>query len=274
MLWIVATPLGNPADLSFRAKETLTQADLILAEDTRRAGLICQRCGVVPKAFLSFHEHNEVERQEQILNELKQGKNLALISDAGTPLMADPGYRLVRACRQEGLEVSPIPGASAPIVALSASGLPPQPFTFFGFLPRKQSEKEKIFQQFVSFKSTLVFFERKDRVKESLELAFKVLGKREFCIARELTKTYEEFILSTLDKWEDLSEELLGELTIIIAPSGSSGTAERTDLETLKKLVEKGLTQQLKVKELAKLLKTQTEGWSLKELYAFIEAQK
>ena len=135
-LWIVATPLGNPGDLSPRAREVLAGADLILAEDTRRAGLLCSQCNIPARRFLSFHDHNESERQEEVLRLLRQGQNLALVSDAGTPLLADPGYRLVRACRAEGLPVSPVPGPSAPVTALSAAGIPPLPYTFLGFLPR------------------------------------------------------------------------------------------------------------------------------------------
>mgnify|MGYP000146363000 CR=1 FL=1 len=132
----MATPLGNPGDLSPRAREVLAGADLILAEDTRRAGLLCSQCNIPARRFLSFHDHNESERQEEVLRLLRQGQNLALVSDAGTPLLADPGYRLVRACRAEGLPVSPVPGPSAPVTALSAAGIPPLPYTFLGLFRR------------------------------------------------------------------------------------------------------------------------------------------
>lgn len=271
ILWVVATPLGNPGDLSPRAAEILNRADLILAEDTRRAGLVCQRCGISPKAFMSFHEHNEVERQERVLDELKAGKELALISDAGTPLLADPGYRLVRACREAGIKVSPVPGPSAPLAALSASGIPPQPFTFLGFLPRKSSEKNKIFQSFAKIKTTLVFFERKDRLKECLQDAYEALGSREFCIARELTKTYEEFILSRLELYEQLSDDFKGEITVIIGPPENTG---RLSLEDLELLVIEGLKGGLKARDLAKELKNEAQGWTSKEIYEFIQNQK
>ena len=120
-LWIVATPLGNPGDLSPRAREILENADLILAEDTRRAAQLCRLCGIQGRRFLSFYDHNEAERQEEVLRLLRDGRDLALISDAGTPLLADPGYRLVRACRKEGLPVSPVPGPSGPTAAAPAS---------------------------------------------------------------------------------------------------------------------------------------------------------
>ena len=123
-LWIVATPLGNPGDLSPRAREILENADLILAEDTRRAAQLCRLCGIQGRRFLSFYDHNEAERQEEVLRLLREGRDLALISDAGTPLLADPGYRLVRACRKEGLPVSPVPGPSAPAPHFSGFSAP------------------------------------------------------------------------------------------------------------------------------------------------------
>ena len=150
-LWIVATPLGNPGDLSPRAREVLETADGILAEDTRRAGLLLSRCGLnVTTPFTSFHDHNEEARLPQVLELLQAGKTLALVSDAGTPLLSDPGYRLVRACRKAGIRVSPVPGPSAPVAALSASGLPPQPFVFLGFLPRKKAEQEAALRPYAS----------------------------------------------------------------------------------------------------------------------------
>ena len=142
-LWIVATPLGNPGDLSPRARDVLAGADLILAEDTRRAGLLCSQCNIPARRFLSFHDHNESERQEEVLRLLRQGQNLALVSDAGTPLLADPGYRLVRACRAEGLPVSPVPGPSAPVTALSAAGIPPLPYTFLGGPPEQKERADE-----------------------------------------------------------------------------------------------------------------------------------
>ena len=178
-LWVVATPLGNPGDLSPRARETLAAVDGVLAEDTRRAGLLLSRCGVSAAAFTSFHEHNEEARLPQALGWLKEGKQLALVSDAGTPLLSDPGYRLVRACREAGIRVSPLPGPSAPAAALSASGLPPYPFVFLGFPPRKQSEREAFFLPYARLSATVVFFERKDRLAATLETLFRLFGPRE-----------------------------------------------------------------------------------------------
>jgi len=142
-LFIVATPLGNTEDLSPRARRVLAAADAVLAEDTRRSGLLFQRLGLTARRFLSFHDHNEAQRLPQVLAWLAEGQSLALISDAGTPLLSDPGFRLVRAAREAGHAVVPVPGPSAPVTALSACGLPPQPFVFLGFLPRKPGEVRK-----------------------------------------------------------------------------------------------------------------------------------
>jgi len=176
-LWIVATPLGNPGDLSPRAREVLAGADLILAEDPRRAGLLCSQCNIPARRFLSFHDPNESERQEEVLRLLRQGQNLALVSDAGTPLLADPGYRLVRACRAEGLPVSPVPGPSAPVTALSAAGIPPLPYTFLGFLPRDAAGRRATLSAFARTPGSLIFFERKDRLRESLAQAAELGAK-------------------------------------------------------------------------------------------------
>jgi 16S rRNA (cytidine1402-2'-O)-methyltransferase len=153
-LWVVATPLGNPGDLSPRAREVLAAADLLLAEDTRRAGLLFQRLGIRSKGFLSLFEHNEEARIGTVLAALERGESVALFSDAGTPLLSDPGFRLVRACREAGFAVSPVPGPSAPAAALSASGLPPQPFVFLGFLPRKDGDIRRFLEPFAALPAT------------------------------------------------------------------------------------------------------------------------
>jgi len=228
---VVATPIGNDADLSPRARDVLARADAVLAEDTRRAGLFFQRLGILRarKGFLSLHEHNETGRIPQVLELLAQGQAVALISDAGTPVLADPGFRLVRTCREAGLRVVPVPGPSAPAVALSACGLPPAPYTFLGFLPRQKGQAKKLLARHRATGATLVFFERKDRLAATLSLAAEVLGDREFALCRELTKVYEEFILGRLGRLQDVSLDLLGEITVVVGPeplAGPTATAE------------------------------------------------
>ena len=247
----MATPLGNPGDLSPRAREILAGADLILAEDTRRAGLLCSQCDIPARRFLSFHDHNESERQEEVLRLLRQGQNLALVSDAGTPLLADPGYRLVRAC-------------------LSAAGIPPLPYTFLGFLPRDAAGRRATLSAFARTPGSLIFFERKDRLRESLAQAAELLGPRAVAVCRELTKTHEEFILGRLEKWQELPEELLGEITVIIGPPEQKERADEAGARRALDAVMAAADGRLKPKEVARRAQEMAPGWSAKELYELL----
>lgn len=224
-LYVVATPIGNDGDLSPRARDVLTRADAVLAEDTRRAGLLFSRLGIVreKKGFLSLHEHNEEGRIPQVIGLLAGGGAVALISDAGTPVLADPGYRLARACREAGLRVVPVPGPFAPAAALSACGLPPAPFTFLGFLPRKSGDVKRLLARHAASGASLVFFERKDRLAETLELAAQALGDREFAVCRELTKTHEEIFTGRLSALDMPKLAVLGEVTVVIGPEALDG---------------------------------------------------
>ncbi len=193
-LYIVATPIGNLGDITRRAVEVLKRVDLIAAEDTRHTAGLLSHLGIDART-LSFHEHNEQQRSQQLVELLLAGKEIALVSDAGTPLICDPGYRIVSACRERGVDVVPIPGASAVISALSASGLPTDRFLFEGFLPRTQAKRRKRLQQLSDFPSTLVFYESSHRILHSLEDMLTQFGKdRRVVIARELTKQYETII--------------------------------------------------------------------------------
>ena len=268
-LWIIATPIGNYGDLSPRARAILQEADLILAEDTRRAGLLFSKTGITPGKILSFFEHNESERQAEALAALQEGKNVALITDAGTPLISDPGFRLARECRNRNIDVCPVPGPSAPIAALSAAGLPPVPFSFLGFLPRAASDRKKILAAYSTTPGSIVFFERKSRLAESLGIALEILGPREIAICRELTKTHEEFILGRLENFAQLTDGLLGELTIIIGPP--EGQARLPESET-RKLLLQALASGLKPKQAVKVVKASAQGWSTADLYDLIQS--
>ncbi len=261
---MVATPLGNTGDLSPRAKEILESVDIVLAEDTRRAGLLFQRAMLKAQSFMSFHDHNEEERCKELLTLFAQGKTCALISDAGTPLMADPGFRLVRLCRQEGIKVSMAPGPCAPVAALMGAGIAPQPFTFFGFLPRDAAAQEKVLAPFISVPSTLVFFERKDRLHTTLALAYSLLGSRELCIARELTKTHEEFIITRLENYADISQELKGEITVVVGPPEGE---ERTSEAEVMALVAEEMAKGGKPREVSRRVQHRVRGWTSKEIY-------
>ncbi|BBD08859.1 16S rRNA (cytidine(1402)-2'-O)-methyltransferase [Desulfovibrio ferrophilus] len=266
-LYIVATPLGNLGDLSPRAHEVLSGADIVLAEDSRRAGLLFQRLGIKSHGFISFHEHNENGKRGQVLSMLAEGRSVALISDAGTPLMSDPGFTLVRACREAGHEVVPVPGPSAPLTALMACGLAPQPFTFLGFLPRKVGEQRRLFERHGASGATLVFFERKNRLMASLAVAADALGAREVSVARELTKAHEEFILGRLDALDELDVPERGEFTVVIGPPEEKG---ETSEDGMRLILDRERDNGGKPKEVARRAVAQATGWTAKAAYELL----
>ncbi|XPV78009.1 MAG: 16S rRNA (cytidine(1402)-2'-O)-methyltransferase [Desulfovibrio sp.] len=267
-LYIIATPLGNDADLSPRAAKLLEEVDILLAEDTRRTGLLLSRLGISRDGgFVSCHDHNEEQRISLVKDALAAGKQIGLVSDAGTPVVSDPGYRLVGACRKDGFNVHPVPGPCAPVTALSACGLPPHPFTFLGFMPRKAGQIKNLFSKHGPVGTTLVFFDRKSRVHDTLGIAAEVLGKREFCIARELTKDYEEFVYGELDNPASWPKELRGELTIIIGPPDES---EESSEEQAKVVLAEEQANGGKPKEISRRAAERLNGWTSKELYALL----
>ncbi len=274
-LWLVATPLGNIEDMPPRGRRVLEQADAILAEDTRRTGLLLQKLGVAARSRLeSFHDHNEQARTPDILQRLADGAAIALVSDAGTPLVSDPGYRLTAACRKAGLDVRPAPGPSAILAALACAGLPPHPFTFLGFLPRKHNERCKTLERHKHTGATLVLFERKSRVLDTLLAAYDALGPRQFCIARELTKTHEEFINARLGCWnqapgmQEQLDSLLGEITLVIGPEEESGAMSATELEAV---IHDEQTRGGKPKETARRVSERAPGWTAKAVYEHMQ---
>ncbi len=216
-LQVVATPIGNLEDISLRALRTLAEADLLFAEDTRRARVLLDRHEVAAKP-VSLHEHNEAARVERALSVLREDGRVALISDAGTPLISDPGGRLVAAAIADGHRVEPIPGASAVLSALTVSGLATAPFTFVGFLPRRAGACRALLEGYRGRPETLIFFESPRRVAGTLELLEEVLGDRPACAARELTKLHEEVSRGALSELrERFADGARGELTLIVA---------------------------------------------------------
>lgn len=269
-LWIIATPIGNYEDMAPRARQILENVDIILAEDTRRAMKLLKGLEINPPKLLSFFEHNEKERIGEVLEALSKGATIALITDAGTPLISDPGYNLVREARRANFDVKPVPGPSAPITALSVAGIPPIPFTFLGFLPRGKKGRVDLFATFAELPGTLCFFERKDRLKESLKLAFSILGEREIAICRELTKTHEEIIQGKLNAAliTNLQENnLLGEITVILGPSCVISKASE---EEVKNLLLTELNNNIKPRQAAINVKPFCPGWTIKELYQYL----
>jgi 16S rRNA (cytidine1402-2'-O)-methyltransferase len=271
-LYTVATPLGNTEDLSPRAMRVLTDADLVLAEDTRRTGALFARLGIARRdglGFMSFHEHNEEQRTPAVVERVRAGERVALVSDAGTPLLSDPGYRLVRACRAAGADVHPVPGPSAPLAALCACGLPPYPFTFLGFPPRKPGQAERFFALHRDTGATLVFFERKSRLRETLEAAFAALGARELCIARELTKEFEEFIPGRLDALDELDVELRGEFTVVLGPADPD---ERSGEAEVRRVLDEEMAVGGRPKDVSRRVAARVRGWTPKQVYAMQNA--
>ena len=265
-LVLAATPLGNPGDLSPRARAALESSDIIFAEDTKRAALACSRWGVAARRFVSCHDHNERVKLEELLGFLRDGCTCTLISDAGMPVLADPGYVLVAACRKENIPVTVIPGPCAPVTALAGSGIPPQPFVFFGFLPRGYSDVEKTIAPFASAPCTLVFFERKDRIAETLKTLRPLLGSRQVCLARELTKTHEEYIFFNTDEIPPL-DDLLGELTVIVGPPDST---RRTEREEVEKIIAEEMPGGGKPREVARRVAARVCGWTSSDIYALV----
>lgn len=263
-LYIVATPLGNGEDLSPRARHILEEVPLVLAEDTKRAGLNFSRWGLRAKRLISFNDHSEEKKLEHALTFLQQGEDIALVSDAGMPVISDPGYLAVKACREKNIAVTVIPGACAPVTALAGSGIAPNPFVFFGFLPRKTHDIEKTISPFAKIFTTLIFFERKDRIADTLKYLYTLLGAREVCIARELTKEHEEYLLFSLADIPDLSG-LLGELTVIIGPPQSlCKSSEQEILDLLEQERPFGGSP----KQIAKRVQSRSAGWTSSEIYA------
>ena len=220
-LFVVATPLGNLEDLSQRAARVLAEVDLIACEDTRHTGKLLQHLGVRTPTT-SYHEHNERSKAPKLVAELKSGKDVALVSDAGTPLLSDPGYRLVQSCRLEKISVIPIPGPSAAVAALSVAGLPTDRFLFAGFLPSRRAAAKKELARLSSLEMTLVFYVSPHRLQGTLRQMLEVLGNRNAFLIREMTKIYESGCHGTLQEILETvqSRSPRGEYTLVVQGKG------------------------------------------------------
>jgi 16S rRNA (cytidine1402-2'-O)-methyltransferase len=219
-LYVVATPIGNLADLTERARAILGAVDLIACEDTRTTGFMLTRLGL-RKELTSYHEHNETEAAEKLADLLAAGRSIALVSDAGTPALSDPGFRLVRACRRRGLPVVPVPGPSALTAVLSASGLPTNGFLYVGFLPPKSAARITFFEKYRTFDYTLALYESCHRIDKAVDEIVATLGPaRVICVAKEVTKLHEAFLTGpAVDVQARLAKtSLKGEFVLLIAP--------------------------------------------------------
>lgn len=237
-LYIVATPIGNLADISARAIEVLSSVDVIAAEDTRHSKYLLQHHGI-ETSTISLHEHNEQQRSELLLTRIAAGESIALISDAGTPLISDPGYRLVNMAREQGIKVIPIPGACAVIAALSASGLSAERFAFEGFLPPKSTARRQALQNLENEPRTLIFYESPKRMVASLQDMLTVFGgERKACLARELTKMFETIVTLPLAELVDVvindANHQKGEIVLLV--EGQSTVVDRDEAEEVRVL--------------------------------------
>jgi len=217
-LYIVSTPIGNREDITLRALRILKEVDLIAAEDTRHTGLLLRHFGI-QTPLTSYFEGNELKKKEFILSKLKQGNQIALVSDAGTPGISDPGFRLIQRAIENQILVVPIPGPSAVIAALSVSGLPTDAFLFKGFLPHKSKKKRDLLKQSGEAKETLIFYESPYRLSETLNDILEILGDREMVLTRELTKVYEEVLRGKVSEIQTQigEHQLKGEITLVIS---------------------------------------------------------
>lgn len=233
ILYVIATPIGNLADLSARAADVFGSVDLIAAEDTRRGGKLMQHLGL-DKQLVALYEHNEDAQSARLLAELKAGRRIALISDAGTPLISDPGFKLVAAAKSSGVDVVCVPGPSAVTAALSVSGLATDRFVFEGFLPRRALQRRQRLEQLATESRTIVFFEAVHRIEASLnDLAGIFGGQREATVARELTKLHEQVVTATLSELTDqIGSEvpLLGEFVVVVAGARAETAADDTEI--------------------------------------------
>lgn len=269
ILYIVATPIGNLEDITQRALNTFEQVDLIAAEDTRHSGLLLSHYGI-KKPFFALHDHNEQQRATVLVEKLTQGFNIALISDAGTPLISDPGFHLVRACRQAGIKIVPVVGACAAIAALCSSGIASDRFCFEGFLPAKSKARCDKLSALESESRTLIFYESTHRILDTLADMQKIFGQERYVVmARELTKTWETIhgasIYELIEWLKEDANRIKGEIVLVVEGKQSSDENE-IPVQALK-LLER-LTQELPLKKAAAIV-AETFDCKKNELYQY-----
>jgi 16S rRNA (cytidine1402-2'-O)-methyltransferase len=271
-LYLVATPIGNLEDMSPRAVRILRESKLIAAEDTRHTGTLLKHFEI-KTSITSYFEHNKINKLDLILSALAEG-DVALVSDAGTPAVNDPGYELVKAALASNFDVRPVPGPSAPVTALAVSGLPTDSFLYLGYLPHKGSERRKVIEKIADQPYTLIFLESPYRIVESLEDLLSGLGDRQICVAREMTKMFEEFwrgnIGGALEHFK--SQAPRGEFTLVVA-GRMKEDKEKWPQEKLLKAIKKELKKDKPAKELSADLAEQS-GWNKKEVYTLINQNK
>ncbi|MDL2292321.1 16S rRNA (cytidine(1402)-2'-O)-methyltransferase [Acholeplasma sp. OttesenSCG-928-E16] len=251
-IYIVSTPIGNLKDITFRAIETLKQVDFILAEDTRTSAKLLRHYDI-KTTMISYHEFNKNEKEKMIINYLEEGLNLALISDAGTPGISDPGYEIINKAIEKGFNIIPIPGASAILASLVASGIIIQPFTFIGFLPKKKQELETTLLDYKYRKETLVIYESPLRIKETINDIYKIFGNRKIALLRELTKLHESIIRGDLEEIINLELMEKGEYVLIIEGIDEKSIFDKyTILELYNQYIKDGMEEKDAMKLVSK----------------------
>lgn len=263
-LYVVATPIGNLEDMTYRAVRVLREVDWIACEDTRETRKLLDHFEI-RTGLISYHDHNEIERAKELTERLEAGESGALVSDAGMPLVSDPGYRLVRAAIEAGVDVQPVPGASASLAALAASGLPTDSFHFLGFLPAKSGQRANVLESLRNEKSTLIFYEAPHRIAETLADVERVLGPRPVVVAREMTKIHEEFLRGTaaeiLEKMA-AREPLRGEITLLVGKSNRPVVSTIPIEKAMERQLGNGLSRMDAMKAIAR-----ERGISKREVY-------
>jgi 16S rRNA (cytidine1402-2'-O)-methyltransferase len=261
-LYLVATPIGNLEDITLRALRVLREADLVACEDTRHTGKLLAHFEI-EKATVSYHEHNESQRTAELLSKLEAGARIALVSDAGTPLISDPGYRLVTAAIAAGIPVVPIPGASALLTALSAAGLATDSFRFCGFLPPKSAQRRKTLEQLRGETCTLIFYEAPHRIQDTLVDIAEIFGDRPVVVARELTKLHEEFLRGTATEVAAQLTSVKGEITLVIGKGSFAAAVPETPVaEAVRALEQQGVPRMDAIKLVAR-----ARGLSKRDVY-------
>jgi 16S rRNA (cytidine1402-2'-O)-methyltransferase len=254
-LYVVGTPIGNLGDITFRAVKVLSEVDVIACEDTRQTRKLLDHYGIA-KPVVSYHEHNEAQRAQVLLERLNGGESVALVSDAGMPLVSDPGYRIVTGAVENGVPVTPVPGPSATLAALAASGLPTDAFYFGGFLPAKTGQRQKTLGALRDVPATLVFFEAPHRILEALADVERVFGARRVVIAREVTKMHEEFLRGTpAEVREALSARgvVKGEITLLIGRAVAPPVDNQPLEDAVAAAIQSGLGRMEAIKSIARL---------------------
>ena len=255
-LFVVATPIGNLNEMTYRAIQVLKDVDYIAAEDTRNTVKLLNHFDISTK-LVSHHEHNLMTAIPKIVHDLKNGLNIALVSDAGYPAISDPGYELVKEVIKEGMNVVPISGANACLDALVVSGIAPQPFLFYGFLDRNDKNKKKELEKLKKYQETIVFYEAPHRIKKTLKLMYDILGNRSIALCRELTKKHEEINRGTIEEILSVIDDMKGEMVIVVEGSHEEFqdqplVFEQSIVEHVEEYIEKGMSTKDAIKEVAK----------------------